>query len=243
MAKNKVSKAEKKRIRLKKQLALLPKPPQKVKSQQPPNTPAYSVSSQPQTSVQTAYQFTGITKPAPRPAAPQTITVSAESKPQPQGNATKILAEAEALMSDAKNTENAEQLAQAVQKYSEAAELGLPEAQYRFGLCCLNGEGISAQPKNAASYFRSAAKSGFIPAQLQFADCFLKGIGVVKNPTRAAYWYRKAAEQNNAEAQYKLGLCYLTGVGVLKNESKAENWFSKAAEQGHKKALQALKNK
>ena len=95
------------------------------------------------------------------------------------------------------------------------------------------GKGVSANPSQAAFWWRKSAEQGFPDAQLKLGVLYDKGRGVDKDQVQAMYWFRKAAEQGEMQAQNSLGMGYLNGEGVEKDPTQAAYWFRKAAEQGY----------
>ncbi len=61
------------------------------------------------------------------------------------------------------------------------AEQGDAEAQYKLGLCYLEGDGLKKNEKIAAELFRKAMEQGHLDAQRKLAWCHLYGRGVKQN--------------------------------------------------------------
>jgi TPR repeat protein len=122
-----------------------------------------------------------------------------------------------------------------------AAERGGPEALYKLGLKCIEGQGVAKNNKwaveqnnkRAVKQLTKAAEQGYLPAHLKLGFMYLNGEGVEASSWRAKEWYSKAAEQGHAEAQYLLGEMVFNTNGVNVNYKEAEKWYLKAAEQGH----------
>ena len=131
----------------------------------------------------------------------------------------------------------------ALKLFEYAAKRGLAEAQYRAGLCYLEGKGVKEDSLLAGRYFTGAAEQGHAGAQNHLGDIkcregeFRKGrqeyAEAINLYVEAVKWYTKAAEQGHAEAQCNLGICYDYGQGVREDEVKALEWYTKAAEQGN----------
>ena len=120
----------------------------------------------------------------------------------------------------------------AVKYYTEAAEMGLAEAQNNLGFCYGKGEGVPQSYAEAVKWYRKAAEQGHGRAQYNLGVCYRNGKGVPQSNAEAVKWYRKAAEQGFADAQCNLGYCYEKGEGVLQSYAEAVKWYRKAAEQG-----------
>ena len=112
------------------------------------------------------------------------------------------------------------------------ANQGIAISQSQLGLMYEKGDGVKADPVQAAIWYTKAAEQGDAPAQLSICSMYFDGRGVQKNYTQSALWCSKAAEQGNALAQYLFGHLNLNGLGVTKNPNLAAKWFTKAAEQG-----------
>ncbi|MBQ2380859.1 MAG: SEL1-like repeat protein [Akkermansia sp.] len=121
-----------------------------------------------------------------------------------------------------------------------AAMAGHAEAQYSFGVCYENGQGVSKNLNEAVNWYQKAAEQGLAAAQCALGSCYENGRGIIQDTNEATNWYRKAAEQGHAEAQFNLALSYDSGNGITQNSKEAANWFRKAAEQGHAKAQNHL---
>jgi len=124
--------------------------------------------------------------------------------------------------------------------YYERAKFGDADAQFNFGVCCDDGDGVKKDISQAVYWYRKAAEQGHAGAQCNLGVCYESGEGVEKDLSQAVFWYRKAAEQRNMYARFNLGFCYQYGQGVEKDTSQAVYWYRKAARQGNKSAQKAL---
>ena len=127
-----------------------------------------------------------------------------------------------------------------LEKLSQRAAQGQPEAQYQLGVIYLRGKGISKDLGQAAGLLRRAAERGIAEAQYQLGLLYLTGDGVMKDYAEAAKWIRKAADQGLADAQYDYGVLCHFGDGVPKDDAEASKWYALAAEQDHRHAKYAL---
>jgi S1-C subfamily serine protease len=130
--------------------------------------------------------------------------------------------------------------AEAAKWYTQAAELGLAEAQYALAALYSTGDGVPLDPSEAVKWYSKAAEQGNALAQYALAICYSTGNGVPKDAKEAATWYAKAAEQGRAEAQFRLAAMYAVGEDVPKDTARAVGLYTKAAEQGHTKAQAVL---
>lgn len=133
--------------------------------------------------------------------------------------------------------------AEALAKLRQAAEQGLPMAQYLLGLVYL--EGRHDQPKDAAKamdWFHAAALQEQPEAAHALAMGYRTGLGLAKNQQEAFIWSKKAAELGYAPSAFFLGMHYLLGRGIDKDEGQARHWLGKAAEQGDSEAQAVLRH-
>lgn len=120
------------------------------------------------------------------------------------------------------------------------AENGDKYAQDLLGGMYLEGNGVSANPAEAASWFKLAAKQGHAYSQYQLGVLYLEGRGVVEDRAAAALLFLLAANQGIDRAQFSIGFMFANGIGVSKDDAQAVHWFKRAAEQGHPSAQNHL---
>ena len=113
-----------------------------------------------------------------------------------------------------------------------AAAGGDPGAQLEVAVRYAEGDGVAADPSEAAVWFLRAALRGNGSAQYRLGICFERGIGVTADPAQAKAWYRRAAEQGLAEAMHNLAVLSLGGDGRPSDYQAAAHWFAAAAERG-----------
>lgn len=132
---------------------------------------------------------------------------------------------------------NSQNYENAIECYSKAAELGLPEAQNELGNMYYFGLGVERDYSKAFNYYRNAAKAGYVDAQNSLGECYLLGKGIDRDNEEAIKWIKKAAEQGNVFAQESMGEFYLRGLaGLSQNYIEAVKWYQKAANQGDENA-------
>lgn len=120
------------------------------------------------------------------------------------------------------------------------AEAGRADAQFALGEAYDYGEGVAADPAEAAQWYERAAEQGHREARHNMGYAYLNGEGVERDHERAVYWYRLAADDGFAPAQVELGLCYAMGYGVKADLGEARAWWRRAAEQGNGRAREYL---
>ena len=87
---------------------------------------------------------------------------------------------------------------EAVVMLKRAAVGGLADAQYDYGLCCFNGDGLAEDKAEAVVWFRKAAFQGMPEAQYTIGYCYECGYGVAQSAENAVEWYLLSASQGNA---------------------------------------------
>lgn len=121
---------------------------------------------------------------------------------------------------------------QSVERFREAAEQGLGDAQFSLGLMYEKGRGVPQGYAQAAAWYRKATEQGHVDAQCHLGVAYDIGQGVPQDDRQAATWYSKAAEQGDARAQYNLGVHNGNGRGVPRDNAQAVALFRSAAERG-----------
>lgn len=74
----------------------------------------------------------------------------------------------------------------ALKSFGRSAKNGNTDAQYQIGIMFLEGEGMKANPEDAAYWFRKAAQNGHALSQFEIGRCFLTGTGVQADERMAA---------------------------------------------------------
>ena len=93
------------------------------------------------------------------------------------------------------NKEVDEYIHESGQWYQKAAEAGLSDAQYHYGMFLQTSERNYTE---AIKWFEKAAEAGQIDAQYWLGSCYKDAIcGVSKNKEKAIFWYQKAADQGH----------------------------------------------
>lgn len=116
--------------------------------------------------------------------------------------------------------------------FFQGAMLGSVEAMYQFGLCCLDGKGISVAEEQAIRFLDLAASHQHAKAMTLLGICYRDGRGVVAEPTLAVEWFESASLAGDAEGWKHLGDCFQEGFGVAKNLEVAAKSYLAGAEAG-----------
>lgn len=161
---------------------------------------------------------------------------TATSKPTPAniakaGNAGKLLDEGKRLEED-------KQIAQAIEKYKQAADLGNAEAWNALGVVTMQ-DGDSKAPE-AFGYFSKAADGGYPRGIYNLGFCYQDGVGAASDPSKAVGLFQKASDLGIPEAMVALASAYETGIGTTSDAGKAILWYQKAADAGNLDAIVAL---
>jgi localization factor PodJL len=115
---------------------------------------------------------------------------------------------------------------------ANAAKSGDPLALFEIGARFTDGRGVTADMKQAASWYQLSAERGFAPAQYRLASMYEKGNGVDRDLAKAKDYYEKAANSGNASAMHNLAVLYASGAAGPQDYNAAADWFIKAANLG-----------
>ncbi|MFT4181441.1 MAG: peptidoglycan-binding protein, partial [Rhizobium sp.] len=113
-----------------------------------------------------------------------------------------------------------------------AAKSGDPVALFEIGARYTDGKGVTADLKQAASWYRLSADKGYAPAQYRLASMYEKGNGLDRDLAKAKSYYEQAASQGNASAMHNLAVLYASGSAGPQDYPTAADWFTKAANLG-----------
>ena len=114
----------------------------------------------------------------------------------------------------------------------QLANGGNAVAQTIIGLKELDGDGVPANPADAAKWLERAAEQGQAVAQYRLGAVYEHGQGVTANPGTATHWYQLAANQGNRKAMHNLAVAFASGAAGKKDMAEAAGWFAKAAALG-----------
>jgi len=114
----------------------------------------------------------------------------------------------------------------------KAADAGLAQAHYNYGLMLNEGAGVAPDQTKGAYQIGLAAKDGLVDAQVDYATIVYLGKGVPRDVKTAARWYAVAAEAGNAVAQNRYAKLLAVGEGVKKDLETAAMWRNIARRQG-----------
>lgn len=123
--------------------------------------------------------------------------------------------------------------ATALAEWLPLAEAGDSSAQGNLGVMYWLGQGVAADPVEAARWFLLAAERGNPEAQNNLGQMYYLGEGVPRDVDAAAHWIKAAAYQDDPSAQLRLGILYAEGLGVERDPERALAWWKKSAAQGN----------
>ncbi|MDB5404262.1 MAG: Tetratricopeptide repeat family protein [Rhodopila sp.] len=124
----------------------------------------------------------------------------------------------------------------AAARYKEAAVLGHPSAQARYGFALLHGRGIECDVFTAETWLRRAALAGDAQAAAVVGYLYARDGDLPPNYPEAAIWLRRAAEAGNVGAARTLGRMLRYGTGVHRDIPEAAHWLQFAAANGDETA-------
>jgi hypothetical protein len=136
----------------------------------------------------------------------------------------------------------AQDYAQALSCFQQAASLGHAGAQNMIGVMYARGEGVDKNRDRAAEWYQKSADQGFAEGQYDLGVCYMLGLGVDQNESIGIDLYKKAAAQGYADAECELGSHLINGDGAPKDENAGIELCRKAAAQGSVEATQILNN-
>ncbi|NLR98912.1 hemagglutinin [Rhizobium sp. P38BS-XIX] len=113
-----------------------------------------------------------------------------------------------------------------------AAKSSDPVALFEVGARFTDGRGVTADMKQAASWYQLSADKGYAPAQYRLASMYEKGNGIDRDLVKAKTYYEQAANQGNASSMHNLAVLYASGAAGQQDYNSAANWFTRAANLG-----------
>lgn len=131
----------------------------------------------------------------------------------------------------------------AAELFTQAAELGHPEANYRMGDAYEHGKlHCPRDPALSVHFYTGAAERGHAGAMMGLCAWYLIGAEPIleKDEEEACEWARRSAELGYVKAQYAVGYFTEMGIGCRRDILEANVWYVKAAEAGDDRAQQRL---
>ncbi|KAK4242346.1 hypothetical protein C8A03DRAFT_40313 [Achaetomium macrosporum] len=131
----------------------------------------------------------------------------------------------------------------AAELFTQAADLGHPEANYRMGDAYEHGKlNCPRDPALSVHFYTGAAERGHPAAMMGLCAWYMVGAEPVleKDEEEAYEWARRAAELGYVKAQYAVGYFTEMGIGCRRDILEANVWYVKAADAGDERAKQRL---
>ncbi|KAI9698511.1 MAG: hypothetical protein M1836_004092 [Candelina mexicana] len=127
----------------------------------------------------------------------------------------------------------------AAQLFTQSADLGHAEANYRLGDAYEHGKlSCPRDPGLSVHFYTGAAQQGHAIAMMALCAWYMVGAEPVleKDENEAYEWARRSAECGFAKAQYAVGYFSEMGIGCRRDPLDANAWYVKAADQGDERA-------
>lgn len=132
----------------------------------------------------------------------------------------------------------AQDSAQAVIYFEEAARLGHANAYYNLGRMMKDAPRCKQDFKKALYYFEKGAEQGNLACIYAAGYMYYKGLGCSQDYRRAVDLFKSDVKGISPSCQYMLGLCYRNGFGVEQNDQKADEFLQKAALANYQFAIE-----
>ncbi|KAL1880190.1 hypothetical protein VTK73DRAFT_6221 [Phialemonium thermophilum] len=131
----------------------------------------------------------------------------------------------------------------AAELFTQAADLGHPEANYRMGDAYEHGKlNCPRDPALSVHFYTGAAERGHAAAMMGLCAWYMVGAEPLleKDEEEAYEWARRSAELGYVKAQYAVGYFTEMGIGCRRDILEANVWYVKAADAGDERAKQRL---
>ncbi|CAJ2501704.1 Uu.00g045570.m01.CDS01 [Anthostomella pinea] len=131
----------------------------------------------------------------------------------------------------------------AAELFTQAAELGHPEASYRMGDAYEHGKlNCPRDPALSVHFYTGAADHGHAAAMMGLCAWYMVGADPIldKDEEEAYEWARRSAELGFVKAEYAVGYFTEMGIGCRRDILEANVWYVKAADSGDDRAKQRL---
>jgi hypothetical protein len=145
------------------------------------------------------------------------------------------------LVEDGLKRYDQKQFADAYKLFFQAAQNGSTRAKYIVGVMTEQGEGVPADPKAAAGWYRHAVAGGSNTAMNNLGLYYENAPGPERNPLRAFYLYREAARLGNVNAMTTYGATLINGKVVQKDLIEGMAWLGLAGDFGDTQAASEFK--
>ncbi|KLU91167.1 protoplast regeneration and killer toxin resistance [Magnaporthiopsis poae ATCC 64411] len=127
----------------------------------------------------------------------------------------------------------------AAELFTQAADLGHPEASFRMGDAYEHGRlNCPRDPALSVHFYTGAAERGHAGAMMGLCAWYMVGAEPIleKDEEEAYEWAHRAADLGNVKAQYAVGYFTEMGIGCRRDILEANVWYVKAADAGDERA-------
>ncbi|KAK7422220.1 Chitin synthase 4 [Neonectria punicea] len=131
----------------------------------------------------------------------------------------------------------------AAELFTQAADLGHPEANFRLGDAYEHGKlSCPRDPALSVHFYTGAAERGHAGAMMGLCAWYMVGAEPIleKDEEEAYEWARRSADLGYVKAQYAVGYFTEMGIGCRRDILEANVWYVKAADSGDERAKQRL---
>lgn len=131
----------------------------------------------------------------------------------------------------------------AAELFTQAADLGHPEANFRMGEAYEHGLlNCPRDPALSVHFYTGAAEREHAGAMMGLCAWYMVGAPPIleKDEEEAYEWSRRSAELGCVKAQYALGYFTEMGIGCRRDILEANLWYVRAADAGDERAKQRL---
>ena len=131
---------------------------------------------------------------------------------------------------------------QAFSLIEQAAEQGLPEAQYDLSQFYAKGYVVDKNLQTAQSLLNQAAEKGLVEAQVALGRLYSSRKKEVQDYAAARLWFQQAARQGSAQAMEAIAVMCVRGQGGVQSYAQAAEWLRLASGAGSLGATYSLAN-
>jgi TPR repeat protein len=136
---------------------------------------------------------------------------------------------ADELNSQSREFIRTQEFEKAIPLLRRAAELGVAESQYNFGVTLEFGYGIESNLDSAFYWYSKAAEQGWNDGLYKMMMAHAEGQGADKNFEKAFEYALKCAQNNDITCMFNVISAYYLGLGTTKNVDKMLEWAIKLA--------------
>lgn len=137
--------------------------------------------------------------------------------------------DAEEINKQSKEFIKTEEFEKAVPLLKLAAELGIAEAQYNFGVTLEYGYGVESNIDSAFYWYSKSADQGWNDGLYKMMMAHAQGVGVNQSNEKAFEYALKCANNNDITCMFNVVGAYQDGLGTTKDLEKMLEWAIKIA--------------